>query len=99
MVFPSAKSQNSLAPLPLYDQPPVSPLPSPDKRGAQGFPRSPSANENNFPSNSPGFSQPPRHLPESASYGKLRPVRAAPPPPTQHRRPPEKIEDVEITLV
>ncbi|KAG8137090.1 hypothetical protein E2320_005628 [Naja naja] len=35
----------------------------------------------------------------TASYGKLRPVRAAPPPPTQHRRPPEKIEDVEITLV
>ncbi|XP_026577104.1 F-BAR and double SH3 domains protein 2-like [Pseudonaja textilis] len=74
-VFPSAKSQNSLAPLPLYDQPPVSPFPSPDKRGAQGFSRSPSANvsENNFPSNSPGFSQPPRHLPESTSYGKLRP--------------------------
>ncbi|XP_060538717.1 F-BAR and double SH3 domains protein 2 isoform X2 [Pantherophis guttatus] len=100
-VFPSAKSQNSLAPLPLYDQPPVSPFPSPDKRGAQGFPRSPSANvsENNFTSTSPGFSQPPRPLPESTSYGKLRPVRAAPPPPTQHRRTPEKIEDVEITLV
>ncbi|XP_015674056.1 F-BAR and double SH3 domains protein 2 [Protobothrops mucrosquamatus] len=97
--FPSAKSQNSLAPLPLYDQPPASPLPSPDKRGAQGFPRSPSANENNFKSSSPGFSQPSRLLPESTSYGKLRPVRAAPPPPTQHRRPPEKIEDVEITLV
>ncbi|XP_039174766.1 F-BAR and double SH3 domains protein 2 [Crotalus tigris] len=100
-VFPSTKSQNSLAPLPLYDQPPASPLPSPDKRGAQGFPRSPSANvsENNFMSSSPGFSQPSRLLPESTSYGKLRPVRAAPPPPTQHRRPPEKIEDVEITLV
>ncbi|XP_070607614.1 F-BAR and double SH3 domains protein 2 [Erythrolamprus reginae] len=99
--FPTAKSQNSLAPLPLYDQPPVSPFPSPDKRGAQGFPRSPSANvsENSFTSNSPGFSQPPRPLQESTSYGKLRPVRAAPPPPTQHRRPPEKIEDVEITLV
>uniref|UniRef100_T1E6I8 F-BAR and double SH3 domains protein 2 n=1 Tax=Crotalus horridus TaxID=35024 RepID=T1E6I8_CROHD len=100
-VFPSTKSQNSLAPLPLYDQPPASPFPSPDKRGAQGFPRSPSANvsENNFMSSSPGFSQPSRLLPESTSYGKLRPVRAAPPPPTQHRRPPEKIEDVEITLV
>ncbi|KAM6447654.1 F-BAR and double SH3 domains protein 2 [Liasis olivaceus] len=100
-VFPSPKPQNSLAPLPLYDQPPTSPFPSPDRRGAQGFPRSPSANvsENNLTSNSPGFSQPPRLLPESTSYGKLRPVRAAPPPPTQHRRPPEKIEDVEITLV
>ncbi|KAL7983115.1 hypothetical protein Chor_010457 [Crotalus horridus] len=100
-VFPSTKSQNSLAPLPLYDQPPASPFPSPDKRGVQGFPRSPSANvsENNFMSSSPGFSQPSRLLPESTSYGKLRPVRAAPPPPTQHRRPPEKIEDVEITLV
>ncbi|KAM3837828.1 F-BAR and double SH3 domains protein 2 [Vipera latastei] len=99
--FPSAKSQNSLAPLPLYDQPPASPFPSPDKRGAQGFPRSPSANvsENNFMSSSPGFSQPSRLLPESTSYGKLRPVRAAPPPPTQHRHPAEKIEDVEITLV
>nr|XP_056714259.1 F-BAR and double SH3 domains protein 2 [Euleptes europaea] len=99
-ISPSPKPQNSLAPLPLYDQPPVSPFHSPDKRGSQFFPRSPSTNENSFPSNSPGFSQPLRPLPESTSYGKLRPVRAAPPPPTQqHRRPTEKIEDVEITLV
>ncbi|XP_049745887.1 F-BAR and double SH3 domains protein 2 [Loxodonta africana] len=90
---------SSLPALPLYDQPPSSPYLSPDKRSSQYFPRSPSANENSFPSESPGFSQVPRHTPET-SYGKLRPVRAAPPPPTQnHRRPAEKIEDVEITLV
>uniref|UniRef100_G3SLD3 F-BAR and double SH3 domains protein 2 n=1 Tax=Loxodonta africana TaxID=9785 RepID=G3SLD3_LOXAF len=93
------KPHSSLPALPLYDQPPSSPYLSPDKRSSQYFPRSPSANENSFPSESPGFSQVPRHTPET-SYGKLRPVRAAPPPPTQnHRRPAEKIEDVEITLV
>ncbi|XP_014109100.1 PREDICTED: F-BAR and double SH3 domains protein 2 isoform X2 [Pseudopodoces humilis] len=98
-VSPTPKANNSLPPLPLYDQPPTSPYPSPDKRGSQFFPRSPSTNENSFGSESSGFSQPPRIPPES-SYGKLRPVRAAPPPPTQHhRRPTEKIEDVEITLV
>ncbi|XP_043848314.1 F-BAR and double SH3 domains protein 2 isoform X2 [Dromiciops gliroides] len=98
-ISPSPKPHNSLPPLPLYDQPPSSPSPSPDKRNSRYFPRSPSMNENSFSSDSPGFSQPPRHTPE-ASYGKLRPVRAAPPPPTQsHRRPTEKMEDVEITLV
>ncbi|NWR35502.1 FCSD2 protein, partial [Tachuris rubrigastra] len=98
-VSPSPKPNNVLPPLPLYDQPPTSPYPSPDKRGSQFFPRSPSTNENSFSSECPGFSQPPR-IPTETSYGKLRPVRAAPPPPTQHhRRPPEKIEDVEITLV
>ncbi|XP_065800870.1 F-BAR and double SH3 domains protein 2 isoform X1 [Muntiacus reevesi] len=98
-VSPSPKPPGSLPALPLYDQPPSSPYPSPDKRGSQYFPRSPSANENSFHAESPGFSQASRHTPET-SYGKLRPVRAAPPPPTQnHRRPAEKIEDVEITLV
>ncbi|XP_049636219.1 F-BAR and double SH3 domains protein 2 isoform X2 [Suncus etruscus] len=98
-VSPSPKPASSLPPLPLYDQPPSSPYPSPDKRGSQFFPRSPSANENSFQAESPGFSQAPRHTPDT-SYGKLRPVRAAPPPPTQsQRRPPEKLEDVEITLV
>ncbi|KAM9037241.1 F-BAR and double SH3 domains protein 2 isoform X2 [Sarcophilus harrisii] len=98
-ISPSPKPHNSLPPLPLYDQPPSSPSPSPEKRNSRYFPRSPSMNENSFSSDSPGFSQPPRHTPE-ASYGKLRPVRAAPPPPTQsHRRPAEKMEDVEITLV
>uniref|UniRef100_A0A8C2T0R5 F-BAR and double SH3 domains protein 2 n=1 Tax=Coturnix japonica TaxID=93934 RepID=A0A8C2T0R5_COTJA len=99
-VSPTPKLNHTLPPLPLYDQPPTSPFHSPDKRGSQYFPRSPSTNENSFSSESPGFSQPPR-LPPETSYGKLRPVRAAPPPPTQqhHRRPAEKIEDVEITLV
>ncbi|XP_055971983.1 F-BAR and double SH3 domains protein 2 isoform X1 [Sorex fumeus] len=98
-VSPSPKPASALQPLPLYDQPPSSPYPSPDKRGSQLFPRSPSASENSFHAESPGFSQAPRHTPD-ASYGKLRPVRAAPPPPTQsQRRPAEKLEDVEITLV
>ncbi|XP_007448132.1 PREDICTED: FCH and double SH3 domains protein 2 isoform X2 [Lipotes vexillifer] len=98
-ISPSPKLPGSLPPLPLYDQPPSSPYPSPDKRSSQYFPRSPSANENSFHAESSGFSQASRHTPET-SYGKLRPVRAAPPPPTQnHRRPAEKIEDVEITLV
>ncbi|XP_078196417.1 F-BAR and double SH3 domains protein 2 isoform X7 [Callithrix jacchus] len=98
-ISPSPKPHASLPPLPLYDQPPSSPYPSPDKRSSLYFPRSPSANENSLHAESPGFSQASRHTPET-SYGKLRPVRAAPPPPTQnHRRPAEKIEDVEITLV
>ncbi|XP_033620091.1 F-BAR and double SH3 domains protein 2 isoform X1 [Fukomys damarensis] len=98
-ISPSPKPHVSLPPLPLYDQPPSSPYPSPDKRSSQFFPRSPSAQENNLHAESPGFSQASRQTPET-SYGKLRPVRAAPPPPTQnHRRPAEKMEDVEITLV
>ncbi|XP_073939719.1 F-BAR and double SH3 domains protein 2 isoform X4 [Castor canadensis] len=98
-ISPSPKPHASLPPLPLYDQPPSSPYPSPDKRSSQFFPRSPSANENSLHAESPGFSQVSRQTPET-SYGKLRPVRAAPPPPTQnHRRPAEKMEDVEITLV
>nr|XP_025704405.1 F-BAR and double SH3 domains protein 2 [Callorhinus ursinus] len=98
-ISPSPMPPGSLPPLPLYDQPPSSPYPSPEKRSSQYFPRSPSANENSFLAESPGFSRAPRHTPET-SYGKLRPVRAAPPPPTQNpRRPAEKIEDVEITLV
>ncbi|KAE8627905.1 hypothetical protein XENTR_v10007212 [Xenopus tropicalis] len=98
-ISPSPKPQNSLPPLPLYDQPPSSPLYSPDKNNAQYFPRSPSGNENNMSLDSPGTSHPPRSMPETY-HSKLRPVRAAPPPPTQaQRRPAEKAEDVEITLV
>ncbi|XP_058884522.1 F-BAR and double SH3 domains protein 2 isoform X1 [Acipenser ruthenus] len=95
-VSPSSKLQTSLPPLPLYDQPPC----SPDNNNSQFFPRSPSVNEHNsFSSDCPGFSQLPRFTPDSAR-GKLRPVRAAPPPPTQHpRRQAEKTEEVEITLV
>ncbi|NXW36239.1 FCSD2 protein, partial [Phaetusa simplex] len=72
-VSPTPKPNNALPPLPLYDQPPTSPYHSPDKRGSQFFPRSPSTNENSFSSESPGFSQPPR-IPPETSYGKLRPV-------------------------
>ncbi|XP_040820055.1 F-BAR and double SH3 domains protein 2 isoform X4 [Ochotona curzoniae] len=72
-ISPSPKPHTSLPPLPLYDQPPSSPYPSPDKRGSQYFPRSPSANENSPHAESPGFSQASRHTPET-SYGKLRPV-------------------------
>lgn len=98
-ISPSPKPHTSLPPLPLYDQPPSSPYPSPDKRSSQFFPRSPSANENSLHAESPGFSQASRQTPDT-SYGKLRPVRAAPPPPTQnHLRTTEKMEDVEITLV
>lgn len=43
-ISPSPKPHTSLPPLPLYDQPPSSPYPSPDKRSSQFFPRSPSAN-------------------------------------------------------
>uniref|UniRef100_A0A8C5M934 F-BAR and double SH3 domains protein 2 n=1 Tax=Leptobrachium leishanense TaxID=445787 RepID=A0A8C5M934_9ANUR len=98
-VSPLPKPQTTLPPLPLYDQPPSSPVFSPDKRSSQFFPRSPSVNDNGISSESPGTSQPPR-IPPETFQGKLRPVRAAPPPPTQtHRRPVEKTEDVEITLV
>ncbi|XP_018422928.1 PREDICTED: F-BAR and double SH3 domains protein 2 [Nanorana parkeri] len=100
-ISPLPKPQTFLPPLPLYDQPPTSPIYSPDKaRGSLYFPRSPSVTENNINLESPSTSQPPRITPDGYQ-GKLRPVRAAPPPPTQaHRRqPPEKTEDVEITLV
>ncbi|XP_069615516.1 F-BAR and double SH3 domains protein 2 isoform X2 [Ranitomeya imitator] len=100
-VSPSPKPQNSLPPLPLYDQPPTSPIFSPDKRSSLFFPRSPSSvTENNLNLESPSASLPPPRIPTDGYKSKLRPVRAAPPPPTQaHRRPPEKAEDVEITLV
>uniref|UniRef100_A0A8D1ZNZ8 F-BAR and double SH3 domains protein 2 n=1 Tax=Sus scrofa TaxID=9823 RepID=A0A8D1ZNZ8_PIG len=72
-ISPSPKPPGSLPPLPLYDQPPGSPYPSPDKRSSQYLPCSPSANENSFHAESPGFSQASRQTPET-SYGKLRPV-------------------------
>ncbi|XP_040195242.1 F-BAR and double SH3 domains protein 2 [Rana temporaria] len=101
-VSPLPKPQTSLPPLPLYDQPPTSPMYSPDNaRGSIYFPRSPSVTENTINLESPSTSHPhPPRITPDGYQGKLRPVRAAPPPPTQaHRRQPEKTEDVEITLV
>ncbi|KAJ7423445.1 F-BAR and double SH3 domain protein 2 isoform X2 [Willisornis vidua] len=118
-VSPTPKPNNVLPLLPLYDQPPTSPYPSPDKRGSHYFPRSPSTNGKGF-----GDGKPPVTAKASLGTFMMRgeerraslqrgvaksdlarssephEVRAAPPPPTQpQRRPAEKIEDVEITLV
>ncbi|XP_027002614.1 F-BAR and double SH3 domains protein 2 isoform X2 [Tachysurus fulvidraco] len=106
------KLQSSLPPLPLYDQPPC----TLDCTPTLNLPRSPSVNgEHKQPGlhkalthnhssgvspESPGFPQPPRFTPDASGSGKLRPVRAAPPPPKQHsRRQVDKTEEVEITLV
>ncbi|KAL7401384.1 hypothetical protein ABVT39_027205 [Epinephelus coioides] len=124
-ISPSLKLPCSLPPLPLYDQPPISPFTSPETSTPPPLPRSPStalngehkppppASSHKGPLTShnqssgkspvsPGFSQPLRFTPEGGP-SKLRPVRAAPPPPKQHpRRPQEKsdkTEEVEITLV
>lgn len=113
---PCQRLHSSLPPLPLYDQPPCSPFTSPETSSAPSLPRSPSVNgEHKLPvpqkttaqnhnsslsPESPGFSQPLRLTPDGSGPGKLRPVRAAPPPPKQHvRRAVEKTEEVEITLV
>ncbi|XP_039678090.1 F-BAR and double SH3 domains protein 2-like isoform X3 [Perca fluviatilis] len=124
-ISPSLKLPCSLPPLPLYEQPPISPFTSPENSTPPPLPRSPSTALNGehkppppasshkgpLPTHnqssgkspvSPGFPQPMRFTPEGGP-GKLRPVRAAPPPPKQHpRRPQEKsdkTEEVEITLV
>lgn len=126
-ISPCAKIPPCLPPLPLYDQPPISPFTSPETSTPPPLPRSPSAALNGehkppLPASShkgplcshnqssgrspvsPGFpqSQPPRFASEGGP-GKLRPVRAAPPPPKQHARRPQdkndKTEEVEITLV
>ncbi|XP_016887716.1 F-BAR and double SH3 domains protein 2 isoform X2 [Cynoglossus semilaevis] len=123
----SGKLPPSLPPLPLYDQPPISPFTSPETSTPPPLPRSPSVALNgehklplpasshksslstHNPSSSrspvsPGFPQNhPQRFTTDGNPGKLRPVRAAPPPPKQHpRRPQEKsdkTEEVEITLV
>ncbi|MFT7803116.1 F-BAR and double SH3 domains protein 2, partial [Arapaima gigas] len=106
-VSPSQRTHSSLPPLPLYEQPPCSPYVSPESSAAPPLPRSPSTNgdlkgpphsHSSHNLESPGFSQVPRFPTDGP--GKLRPVRAAPPPPQQHpRRQVEKAEEVEITLV
>ncbi|XP_056139553.1 F-BAR and double SH3 domains protein 2-like [Lampris incognitus] len=124
-ISPSQKMPSSLPPLPLYDQPPISPFTSPETSTPPPLPRSPStalngehkpplpASSHKGPSAthnhssgrspvSPGFPQPLRFTPDGGP-GKLRPVRAAPPPPKQHPRrlqeKSDKTEEVEITLV
>ncbi|KAM4590459.1 F-BAR and double SH3 domains protein 2 isoform 2-T2 [Fundulus diaphanus] len=125
-ISPSSKLPSSLPPLPLYDQPPISPFTSPETSTPPPLPRSPSTALNGehklpLPASShkgplsshnqssgrspvsPGFPQPLRFTAEGGGAGKLRPVRAAPPPPKQHPRrtheKSDKTEEVEITLV
>ncbi|XP_043974971.1 F-BAR and double SH3 domains protein 2-like isoform X6 [Gambusia affinis] len=127
-ISPSSKLPSSLPPLPLYDQPPISPFTSPETSTPPPLPRSPSTALNGehklpLPASShkgqlsshnqssgrspvsPGFpqTQPLRFTAEGGGPGKLRPVRAAPPPPKQQPRRPheksDKTEEVEITLV
>ncbi|XP_054884992.1 F-BAR and double SH3 domains protein 2-like isoform X2 [Poeciliopsis prolifica] len=127
-ISPSSKLPSSLPPLPLYDQPPISPFTSPETSTPPPLPRSPSTALNGehklpLPASShkgqlsshnqssgrspvsPGFpqTQPLRFTAEGGGPGKLRPVRAAPPPPKQQPRrlheKSDKTEEVEITLV
>ncbi|XP_029302026.1 F-BAR and double SH3 domains protein 2 isoform X2 [Cottoperca gobio] len=124
-ISPSVKLPCSLPPLPLHEQPPISPFTSPETSTPPPLPRSPStalngehkppppasSHKGSLPTHnqssgkspvSPGFPQPLRFTPDGGP-GKLRPVRAAPPPPKQHPRrtqeKSEKSEEVEITLV
>ncbi|XP_077578767.1 F-BAR and double SH3 domains protein 2 isoform X2 [Stigmatopora nigra] len=125
-ISPSAKLASSFPPLPLYDQPPISPFTSPDSSTPPSLPRSPSGALNGdhklpLPASShmlplpttnpnsgrspvsPGFQKKLPRFPPEGGPGKLRPVRAAPPPPKQqsHRQhgKSDKAEEVEITLV
>ncbi|KAM9441635.1 F-BAR and double SH3 domains protein 2-like [Salvelinus alpinus] len=112
LISPSSRLPSSLPPLPLYDQPPCSPYSTPDTPTPPPLPRSPSVNGEHKPPPttykgpthnhspvSPEFSQPSQFTPDGG-ISKLRPVRAAPPPPKQKpRKQTEKTEEVEITLV
>ncbi|XP_045580766.1 F-BAR and double SH3 domains protein 2 isoform X2 [Salmo salar] len=116
LISPSSRLPTSLPPLPLYDQPPCSPYATPDTPTPPPLPRSPSVNGEHKPPPSthkgpthnhssalspvsPELPQPPRFTPDGGP-SKLRPVRAAPPPPKQKpRKKAEKTEEVEITLV
>eukprot|EP00063_Salmo_salar_P044021 XP_014018856.1 PREDICTED: F-BAR and double SH3 domains protein 2-like [Salmo salar] len=112
LISPSSRLPSSLPPLPLYDQPPCSPYATPDTPTPPPLPRSPSVNGEHKPPPttykgpthnhspvSPEFSQPSRFTPDGG-MSKIRPVRAAPPPPKQKpRKQTEKTEEVEITLV
>ncbi|XP_070983306.1 F-BAR and double SH3 domains protein 2-like isoform X1 [Oncorhynchus clarkii lewisi] len=110
LISPSSRLPSSLPPLPLYDQPPCSPYATPDTPTPPPLPRSPSVNGEHKPP--PTTYKGPTHNHSSAlspvspeftpdgGPSKLRPVRAAPPPPKQKpRKKAEKTEEVEITLV
>uniref|UniRef100_A0A8D1ZDG8 F-BAR and double SH3 domains protein 2 n=1 Tax=Sus scrofa TaxID=9823 RepID=A0A8D1ZDG8_PIG len=73
-ISPSPKPPGSLPPLPLYDQPPGSPYPSPDKRSSQYLPCSPSANG---PGSSPSaHAEPPKAGREDRGRGSHAGVMA-----------------------
>ncbi|KAI1903191.1 hypothetical protein AGOR_G00024670 [Albula goreensis] len=115
-VSPSQCLPCLLPPPPRNAQPPCSPNSNPDwsphtnlsRRATTSLPCSPVNGEHRGPpiagkgttlSHSNSFSQPSRFV-SDGSLGKLRPVRAAPPPPKQQpHRQVKKTEDVEITLV
>uniref|UniRef100_A0A8C4HR90 F-BAR and double SH3 domains protein 2 n=1 Tax=Dicentrarchus labrax TaxID=13489 RepID=A0A8C4HR90_DICLA len=98
-ISPSLKLPSSLPPLPLYDQPPISPFTSPETSTPPPLPRSPSTALNGEHKPPPPASS---HKGPLSTHSKPR-VRAAPPPPKQHPRrqqeKSDKTEEVEITLV
>ncbi|KAK7883264.1 hypothetical protein WMY93_029438 [Mugilogobius chulae] len=94
-ISPCAKIPPCLPPLPLYDQPPISPFTSPETSTPPPLPRSPSTALN-------GEHKPP--LPASSHKGALSSHSACcPTSPKQHTRRQQdkndKTEEVEITLV
>uniref|UniRef100_A0A3P8QWE6 F-BAR and double SH3 domains protein 2 n=1 Tax=Astatotilapia calliptera TaxID=8154 RepID=A0A3P8QWE6_ASTCA len=104
-ISPSLKLPSSLPPLPLYDQPPISPFTSPETSTPPPLPRSPSAV-------APIITLTSVFLTLASFFSLLLylmcflsplQVRAAPPPPKQHPRrqqeKSDKTEEVEITLV
>uniref|UniRef100_A0A8C9QZ76 F-BAR and double SH3 domains protein 2 n=1 Tax=Scleropages formosus TaxID=113540 RepID=A0A8C9QZ76_SCLFO len=86
-VSPTQRLPSCVPPLPLYEQPPCSPYPSPDDPAFTGTALCPVASGTMWPA--------------ACEFPCVRrPVRAAPPPPQQHpRRQVDKAEEVEITLV
>ncbi|KAJ0022160.1 hypothetical protein NQD34_009650, partial [Periophthalmus magnuspinnatus] len=102
-ISPCAKMPSCLPPLPLYDQPPISPFTSPETSTPPPLPRSPSTALNGEHKPPLPASLSPLRFTSEGGPGKLRPVRAAPPPPKQHARrqqdKSDKTEEVEITLV
>uniref|UniRef100_A0A8C7ZL37 F-BAR and double SH3 domains protein 2 n=1 Tax=Oryzias sinensis TaxID=183150 RepID=A0A8C7ZL37_9TELE len=83
-ISPSVKLQSSLLPLPLYDQPPISPFTSPETSTPPPLPRSPSSalnGEHKLPLPVRAAPPPPKQHPR------------------RHQEKSDKTEEVEITLV